>query len=532
MPNATWRLSSWLNPKGVPIATIDTPISDESEQVCIRLEKLARLRTQTNPYPNHFKPSHRAGELRTLYEQCPEEQLQDKPGVLSLAGRVMAIRTFGKAAFLMLQDYSGQMQLYAQASALGSQFGILAELDLGDLIYVRGHLFWTKTKEFTLKLEELALTAKSLRPPPEKYHGIADREIRYRQRYLDLQVNAESRRVFQLRSQLIAEIRRFFSDRHYLEVETPMLHPIPGGAAARPFVTQHHALGMRLFLRIAPELYLKRLLVGGLERVFEINRTFRNEGISTRHNPEFTLLEFYEAYATYVDFMDLFEALFQQLAKVLLGHTSLVYQGTQINLGAPWRRLTVREGLQAHTSLGQAVDDIEICRTYAQKIGLKLDPELSRGEIWMEIFEAEVEPTLVQPTFVTHHPVEVSPLSRRCEADPSVVERFELFICGREMANCFSELNDPLDQKERFETQMNRKLAERAAAHPEQSWSDQLEARHAEMADEIDTDFLTALEYGMPPAAGAGIGIDRLVMLFTDSASIRDVILFPQLRSR
>jgi lysyl-tRNA synthetase class 2 len=392
-------------------------------------------------------------------------------------------------------------------------FQVFSRLDIGDIVGIQGRLFRTRTGELTLMVEETSLLAKSFRPLPEKWHGLTDQETRYRQRYVDLLVNPHSREVFITRSRAVDFLRRFLTQREFLEVETPMMQPIPGGATARPFKTHHNTLGLDLYLRVAPELYLKRLLVAGLERVFEINRNFRNEGISTQHNPEFTMLEFYQAYATYRDLMDLTETLFSSLVMEIKGGMSLDYQGTRIDFQPPWRRLSIREGLIAHGGLKEEdLRDREKVLAYGKRTGLELKGDEPLGKIWVDLFEKTAEPNLIQPTFVTEYPIEDSPLARRNDQEPEFVDRFELYISGREIANAFSELNDPQDQKARFLEQAKGKT------------------RGDEEAGFVDEDYVRALEYGMPPAAGEGIGVDRLVMLLTDSPSIRDVILFPQMR--
>jgi lysyl-tRNA synthetase class 2 len=392
-------------------------------------------------------------------------------------------------------------------------FQVFSRLDVGDIVGIQGRLFRTRTGELTLMVEEMELLAKSFRPLPEKWHGLTDLETRYRQRYVDLIVNPHSRDVFLIRSRTVDFLRRFLTQRGFLEVETPMMQPIPGGATARPFKTHHNTLDMDLYLRVAPELYLKRLLVAGLERVFEINRNFRNEGLSTQHNPEFTMLEFYQAYATYRDLMDLTEAMFSSLVQEIKGGTSLEYRGTRIDFQPPWRRLSIREGLTAYGQLKEEdLKNREKVLAYGKKAGLELKGDEPLGKVWVDLFEKIAEPNLIQPTFVTEYPIEDSPLARRNDQKPEFVDRFELYIFGREIANAFSELNDPQDQKARFLEQAKAK------------------ARGDEEAGLMDEDYLRALEYGMPPAAGEGIGVDRLVMLLTDSPSIRDVILFPQMR--
>lgn len=465
-----------------------------------------------NPYPNDFKPRHTSADVAAAYGSV--EQIDAPDAEFVLAGRIIARRSFGKAAFIQLQDRAGRMQLYVRKDDLGEeQFAAFESFDIGDIVGAAGFPFRTKTGELSLHLRSIRLLVKSLLPLPEKFHGLTDVETRYRQRYVDLIVNPEVRELFVKRSRIINLIRGFMTSRDFLEVETPMMQPIPGGATARPFVTHHNALDMELFLRIAPELYLKRLVVGGFERVFEINRNFRNEGISVRHNPEFTMMEFYQAYATYEDLMELTEELFCHVAQEVLGTLEFSYQGMEISFKRPWRRLTVKEAVLEYGDIDRKqVEDRDLALAYARSIGLDLPDSIGYGKLLMEIFEEVAEHKLLQPTFVTAYPTEVSPLSRKSDYDPEIVDRFELMIGGREIANAFSELNDPVDQKERFLAQVAEK------------------DKGDEEAHYMDEDYVRALEYGLPPTAGEGIGIDRLVMLLTDSPSIRDVILFPQLR--
>lgn len=495
---------------------VDLATDDHSEQVQVRFEKLARLRDRNeNPYKNGLTPTALAASLHFAYDEKSKEELEPLAISCSVAGRIIAIRDFGKAAFVRIKDRTGLMQLFIQKDKIGPDaYALYKELDLGDIVFSEGVIFKTKTAELSIQCHSLQLVTKSLRPLPEKFHGIADVEIKYRQRYLDLITNDGTRETFKKRSKIIEELRKFFVEQEFMEVETPMMHPIAGGANARPFMTHHNTLDMKLFMRIAPELYLKRLLVGGFERVFEINRNFRNEGISIKHNPEFTMLEFYQAYATYEELMDLTEKLFQRLGERVLGTQQLSYQGTLIHLAGPWKRMTVEDAIVNHSGFKDRaqIRIKESLLSYGKQKGLPMNPKDSVGGLMMVIFDHEVESQLVQPTFVTQYPLDVSPLSRKNEKDPFLVDRFELYIYGREMANAFSELNDPVDQKLRFEAQ----VAEKNAGNEE--------------ANDMDVDYVTALEYGMPPAAGEGIGIDRLVMLFTDSPSIRDVILFPLMR--
>ncbi len=493
---------------------VQTP-QDINKVIEQRLKKLDELRKLgINPYSNTFKPKHHVAEILDKYSGKSNEELEKEKPFFSVAGRIMALRSFGKSVFAHIQDEKGKIQIYFRKDILGNDlFRLVKKLDIGDIIGVEGEGFRTKTGEFTILVKNFQLLTKSLRPLPEKYHGLKNVEIRYRQRYVDLIVNQEVRKLFITRSKIIQSIRNFLVARDFLEVETPMMQVIPGGATAKPFKTYHNALGMELFLRIAPELYLKRLLVGGFERVFEINRNFRNEGISIQHNPEFTMLEFYQAYATYEDLMDLTEELFQTVAREVLGDTVIEYQGNSINLESPWKRITLSDALVEIGKQDPAIlKDEQAARKAAKDLDIQTDKYEGHGKLLTKIFDLTVEPKLVQPTFITHYPIEVSPLSRRNEQDPSVTDRFELFIAGREMANAFSELNDPIDQRERFLKQVEARKAGDEEAHL------------------MDEDFIRALEYGMPPAAGEGIGIDRLVMLFTDSPSIREVILFPLLR--
>ena len=486
-----------------------------NEQRQQRIKKLEQLREAgVTPYGTRFEVKDRAGQLIKLHGEKTRETLEQENIPCTMAGRVVALRRFGKAAFAVLQDGADRLQTYLKKDLLSEQaYTVTEQLDLGDWIGVTGHLFRTKTNELTVEVRELTFLSKALRPLPEKWHGLTDVETRYRQRYVDLIANPEVHAIFAMRSRIIAGIRAFLIDRDFLEVETPMMHPIPGGATAKPFVTHHNALGVDLYLRIAPELYLKRLIVGGFPRVFEINRNFRNEGISTIHNPEFTMLEFYVSYADYHDLIILTEEMILSLALQVLGKSVIEYQGKVINLTPPWRRWSYHQAILEVNKLDQTVlTDRDKALAAAKQLNVPVDPKWPLFNIINEIFEETVEPNLQQPTFITDYPIEISPLARRKDTNPSLTDRFELYIAGREIANAFSELNDPLDQRERFEGQ----AAQRAAGDEE--------------AHLIDEDFLRALEYGMPPTAGEGIGIDRLIMLFTDQASIRDVVLFPQLR--
>jgi lysyl-tRNA synthetase class 2 len=481
-----------------------------------RLQKLTELRQQgIEPFANGFVPTHTMAQVLEEFGALAGPELEGLNQTFRLAGRLMLLREFGKATFCHFQDGTSRLQAYVQRQAVGQEaFARFKRLDLGDIVGFTGTLFRTRTGELTLAATEFVLLTKSLLPLPEKYHGLTDVETRYRQRYLDLMVNPQVREVFLKRGAIINLIRRFLEARGFLEVETPMMQPIPGGATARPFVTRHQALDMTLYLRIAPELYLKRLVVGGFDRVFEINRNFRNEGLSIQHNPEFTMLEFYQAYATYEDLMVLTEELICHVAREILGSLRLIYQGADIDLTPPWRRLDLRESLSEIGGIEPAVvRDREALVALAREEGVILRAGEGYGRALTKLFDLKVEARLQQPTFILGYPLETSPLSRQSAADPDVVDRFELFIAGREIANAFSELNDPMDQRQRFEAQL--------AAH---------QAGDEEMPHALDEDFITALEQGMPPAAGEGIGIDRLVMLLTDAPSIRDVILFPLLR--
>jgi lysyl-tRNA synthetase class 2 len=486
--------------------------NDQRQQRIKKLETLKELGVA--PYGARFEFKDRAGDLIRRHGDKSKAALEQEKAACTLAGRIVGLRRFGKAAFAVLQDGADRLQVYLKKDNLSElAYKVSEELDLGDWIGVSGVLFRTKTDEFTVEVKQLTFLSKALRPLPEKWHGLTDVETRYRQRYVDLIANPSVHGIFAMRSRIIAGIRAFLIDKNFLEVETPMMHPIPGGATARPFVTHHNALATDLYLRVAPELYLKRLIVGGFPRVFEINRNFRNEGISTIHNPEFTMLEFYVAYADYTDLLALTEELFGRLAADVLGTTTFEYQGTSINLASPWRRWSWRQALLEVNHLDKTVlNDRNAALAAAKKLGVDVEQDATLVDLLNEIFEETVEPQLVQPTFITDYPIEISPLARRKDADPTLTDRFELYIAGREIANAFSELNDPLDQRQRFEAQVVRREAGDEEAH------------------HLDEDFLRALEYAMPPTAGEGIGIDRLVMLFTNQASIRDVILFPQLR--
>ncbi len=484
--------------------------SDLTEQ---RIRKLGELRDiGIEPYGGSYAAQDHASDIHAQCSTLKKEALEAHPRSCSLAGRIITMRDFGKAAFAHLQDATGRMQIYFKKDLLGDQFILIKKLDIGDIIGVRGKLFRTKTQELTVEVEDFTILTKSLRPLPEKWHGLRDIETRYRQRYVDLIVNPEVREVFILKSVIIKAIRDFLESKGFIEVETPMMQPIPGGATAKPFKTHHNALGVDLFLRIAPELYLKRLLVGGYERVYELNRNFRNEGISTKHNPEFTMLEFYIAYQDYHFLMSLTEEMISTVALKILGSLQVQYENHLIDLTPPWQRIPMLEALVQNGVPREVLHDRKQAEAWAKEHGVSVEPGASHGRMLDEIFKEKVEPGLIQPTFIIDHPVGISPLAKRKPDNPDLVERFELFITAREIANAFSELTDPMDQKRRFASQAEAKI------------------RGDEEAHSMDEDFIRALEYGMPPAAGEGVGIDRLVMLLTNSSSIRDVILFPQLK--
>jgi lysyl-tRNA synthetase class 2 len=491
---------------------------DENIQIRLRREKLTAMRENgSNPFPNDFRRNTMAAEIQARYENKDNDELEAGPVRVKVAGRMMSRRIMGKASFAHVEDMSGRIQLFVQRDSLpeGLYNTGFKKWDIGDIIGAEGVLFRTKTGELSIRVDSIHLLVKSLRPLPEKYHGLTDQEMRYRQRYVDLIMSQASRESFRKRTRIISLIRDFLAERDFLEVETPMMQAVPGGAAARPFKTFHHALNIDLFMRIAPELYLKRLVVGGFERVFEINRNFRNEGLSTRHNPEFTMVEFYQAYADYHDLMDLTENMLRHITETIqCGKTLVSYQGDEYDFGKPFTRMTVKQAvLKYNDKLSvEQLNDRAALWEYAESLQIPLRDSYGAGKILIEIFEKTVEHELKDPTFITAYPVEVSPLSRRNDADPSVADRFELFIGGREIANGFSELNDPEDQAERFRDQLKQK------------------DEGDEEAMYYDADYIRALEHGMPPTAGEGIGIDRLVMLLTDSPSIRDVLLFPHMR--
>lgn len=482
-----------------------------------KIEKIRKLTEMgISLYPTGFKNIKTALQLIKKYSELSSEDIEKENITCRIAGRIMAMRSFGKAAFLKIKDRSGYIQAYIRKDKIGNDaYEAFNLFDVGDFVGIDGILFRTKTNELTVLAEKIKLLTKSMRPLPEKWHGLTDIESRYRQRYLDLIMNDNVKDVFILRSQIISAIRDFFIDKDFLEVETPMMQPIPGGATARPFKTFHNTLGIDLYLRVAPELYLKRLVVGGFERVFEINRNFRNEGISIKHNPEFTMLEFYMAYADFTDLMDLTEEFFLYLLKKVIGKTAIEYQGTTIDFSTPWHRISLIDSLK---KVGNIDDSVFACKEeaeiFAKKLGIDVQKRESHGHILTKLFEELIEPQLISPTFVVGYPLDVSPLSRKNDNNPAITDRFELFIGGRELANGFSELNDPIDQKERFQAQASLRA------------DGDLEAQF------MDMDYVNALEYGLPPTGGEGIGIDRLVMLLTNSPSIRDVILFPQMRPR
>jgi lysyl-tRNA synthetase class 2 len=491
---------------------VKTGVHDEdlNELMRIRRDKLAELRTNgIDPYGEKYDRSNMSREITSDFEKFEGRKVR-------VAGRIIAKRVMGKASFAHIQDSSGRIQIYVRLNDVGREiYDFFLKLDIGDFIGVAGKVFRTRMGEITVAAEEITILAKSLRPLPEKWHGLRDVELRYRQRYVDLIVNPEVKETFVLRSKIIHFIRRRLDQKGFLEVETPMMHPIPGGAAARPFITYHNALDTNLYLRVAPELYLKRLLVGGFEKIYEINRNFRNEGISTKHNPEFTMLELYQSYADYGDMMSLTEDLIYSLAEEVLGSSSITCEGTEIDLSPPWKRISMLDTVEQYSSLDfSALKGPGEAYRAARQIGVDVQPSDSWGSILNAVFEEKVEPELIQPTFVLDYPVEISPLAKAKKDQPELTSRFELFIYGREIANAFSELNDPLDQKARFLKQVEKRKSGDEEAHM------------------MDEDYITALEYGMPPAGGLGIGIDRLIMLLTGSPSIRDVILFPLMKSR
>ena len=495
------------------------PAADENQIMAERREKLQTLRQHGVAYPNDFQPTHHAADLHERYVDADQPTLEAKQIQIAIAGRMMLKRVMGKASFATVQDGSGQIQFYITRDNLGEEaYAAFKHWDMGDIIAARGTLFRTNKGELSVLVKELRLLSKSLRPLPDKFHGLADQEMKYRQRYVDLIVSPETRNTFRARTKALSSLRRHMADAGFMEVETPMLHPIPGGAAAKPFITHHNALDMQMYMRIAPELYLKRLIVGGFERVFEVNRNFRNEGVSPRHNPEFTMMEFYAAYTDYRWLMDFTESLIRNAAIDAQGSAVLTYQGRELDLSKPFHRLTITGAIQKYAPqyTDAQLADIDFLRTELRKFGV--NPEAANlktagiGALQLALFEETAESQLWEPTFIIDYPVEVSPLARASDTVPGITERFELFITGREIANGFSELNDPEDQAARFRKQVEQKDA------------------GDEEAMFYDADYIRALEYGMPPTGGCGIGIDRLVMLLTDSPNIRDVILFPHLR--
>ena len=495
----------------------NAPEVDENKIIAERRAKLNALRAEGHSYPNTFRRTNDAAELHAKFDEMTKEELAEaEPVRVKIAGRMMLRRIMGKASFATLQDPTGRIQVYVTRDELPEGFynTQFKKWDLGDIFGAEGYLFKTNTGELSIHVEHIELITKSIRPLPDKFHGLQDQEMRYRQRYVDLIVNQESRDTFMLRSKIVQHVRNFLIRKEFMEVETPMMHVIPGGATAKPFNTHHNALDMPLYLRIAPELYLKRLVVGGFERVFEINRSFRNEGLSTRHNPEFTMVEFYAAYTDYHQLMDYTEELLKELAELAVGSTKVPYQGQEFDFGKPFARLSMKDAILQYNEgvTAEQLDTIEAATDLAESLKIHIKEGYGLGKIITEIFEETVEEKLMDPTFITEYPAEVSPLARRNDENPFITDRFELFIGGRELANGFNELNDAEDQAERFKAQVEAKDA-----------GDD-EAMH------YDEDYITALEHGMPPTAGEGIGIDRLVMLFTDSASIRDVLLFPHMR--
>ena len=493
----------------------DSEPLDENRLIAERRAKLAAWRDTGDAYPNDFRRNALAQQLLVTYAERDAAWLEANPIEVQVGGRMMAKRVMGKASFAKIADRSGQIQLFLQSAALGDAYEAFKSYDVGDFLGAKGTLFRTRTNELSVRVEKLRLLAKSLQPLPDKWHGLADTEMRYRRRYVDLVMSETSREVFRTRTRILRYLRDYLDALDFMEVETPMMQPIPGGAAARPFVTHHNALNQDMYLRVAPELYLKRLIVGGFERVYEINRNFRNEGLSTRHNPEFTMLELYWAYTDYRELMELIERLLHGLADTLFSSRLVTYQGRQYDLGAPFRRVTIEELILEHNPVLERtyLREVPYLRAACDRLGLPYKDGDGAGKLQIEIFEKTAEHALSEPTFVCAYPAEVSPLSRRNDADPFLTDRFEFFLAGRELANGFSELNDPEDQAARFREQAERKE------------SGDVEAMH------YDADYIRALEYGMPPTAGLGIGVDRLVMFFTDSPSIRDVLLFPHLRA-
>ena len=494
---------------------LNPPLQDENHVIAERREKLKAIRAAGVAFPNDFKPEHFAADLHTQYGELENEALEGKAVTVKVAGRMMLKRVMGKASFATLQDRSGRIQLFISKDNIGEEiYESFKHWDLGDIVAAVGLMFKTKTGELSIKVSELRLLTKSLRPLPEKFHGLADQEIKYRQRYVDMIVSEETRNTFKSRSKIVSAIRNFMVENEFLEVETPMLHPIPGGASAKPFVTHHNALDMQMTLRIAPELYLKRLIVGGFERVFEVNRNFRNEGLSVRHNPEFTMMEFYATYTDYKWLMDYTENCIRAAAIAACGTATMQYQGRELDFSKPFQRLTIVGAVNKYAPqyTAEQLADAAFIRQELLKFGVKAFAHAGLGALQLALFEETAESQLWEPTYIIDYPIEVSPLARASDANPEITERFELFIAGREIANGFSELNDAEDQAARFHAQ----VAAKEAGDDEAMY--------------YDADFIRALEYGMPPTGGCGIGIDRLVMLLTDSPSIRDVILFPHMR--
>ncbi|MEA1966959.1 MAG: lysine--tRNA ligase [Thermodesulfobacteriota bacterium] len=490
-------------------------MEDSSKLLKARKEKINEFRESgVSLYPNDFKVTATMEELKKLIKKDPESLGQDGPS-FSMAGRMMAVNKFGKSSFIRFKDRTGQIQAYLQKNILGDEiYTLFKKLDIGDFVGIKGPLFQTRTGEWTILAKEFRLLSKSVRSLPEKFHGLKDPEKRYRQRYLDLIMNEGTRDIFQKRSKILQVMRSMFEKNDFMEVETPMMQPMPGGAEATPFKTWHNALGMELFLRIAPELYLKRLVVGGFEKVFEINRNFRNEGVSTRHNPEFTMVEFYQAYADYNDLMDFTEKMFSKIAIEVTGSEKVEYQGDIIDFGGRWQRISMHDSLVETGGVDKAIlNDEKALLEFARDKGIKITKKERHGKVLTKLFDMLVEPRLIQPTFIIGYPVEVSPLSRKSDSNPELTDRFELFIAGKEIANGFSEINDPQDQYDRFLEQASQREDGETEAHS------------------MDLNYVEALEYGMPPTAGEGIGIDRLVMLLTDSYSIREVILFPHMKN-
>jgi len=495
--------------------TTETTHVDENHVIAERREKLKAIREKGVAFPNDFKPEHNAAHCHAQYDEKTAEELEPLAVTVKIAGRMMLKRVMGKASFATIQDKSGRIQLFITRDNIGEElYEAFKKWDLGDILGAEGVVFKTKTNELSIKVSKLRLLTKSLRPLPEKFHGLSDQELKYRQRYVDMIVSEDTRKTFIARSKIVAAIRGFMLENEFLEVETPMLHPIPGGASAKPFITHHNALDMQMYMRIAPELYLKRLVVGGFERVFEINRNFRNEGLSVRHNPEFTMMEFYAAYTDYKWLMDFTENCIRQAAIAACGTAVLEYQGRELDLSKPFQRLTIVQAIQkyAPSYTFEQLQDTDFLRAELKKFGVKAFDHAGLGSLQLSLFEETAEAQLWEPTYIIDYPVEVSPLARASDSNPEITERFELFVTGREIANGFSELNDAEDQAARFQAQM----AAKEAGDDEAMY--------------YDADFIRALEYGMPPTGGCGIGIDRLVMMLTDSASIRDVILFPHMR--